>query len=114
MTTKLVDHDMIVVKYYPKYNYNHFGRPWIAKIGPNGWPDFSTIVGGFIESSGKDKPGALIIYQPEDGAFYMYGQKNYRKPKYSERRFVQYKDGKLIPVTRAEMVRTIYTKRGTK
>lgn len=111
---KLVDHGMIVVKYYPICNSNHFGRPWIAKIGPNGWPDFSTVVGGFIESTVKDKPGALIIYQPEDGAFYMYGQKNYHKPKYSERRFVQYKDGKLIPATRAEMVRTIYTKRVTK
>lgn len=58
--------------------------------------------------------GDLVIYQPEEGSFYMYEQKNYHKPKYSERRFVQYKDGKLIPVTRAEMVRTIYTKRGTK
>lgn len=28
----------------------------------------------------------------------------------NERRFVQYKDGKLIPVTRTERVRTIYTK----
>lgn len=42
--------------------------------------------------------GDLVIYQPEEGSFYMYGQKNYHKPKYSERRFV----------------RTIYTKRGTK
>lgn len=104
---------MIVVKYYSICNSNHFGRPWIAKIGPNGWPDFSTVVGGFIRPSfEKDKLGALIIYQPEEGAFYMYGQKNYRRPKYSERRFVQYKDGKLIPVTRAEMVRAVYSKRG--
>lgn len=111
---KLVDHDMIVVKYYPICNSNRFGRPWIAKIGPNGWPDFSTIVGGFIESPGKDKPGALIIYQPEEGAFYMYGQKNYRKLKCNERRCVQYKDGKLIPVTSAEIAYAVYTKRGTR
>ena len=105
---------MIVVKHYFTYDSNRFGCPWVAKIGSNGWPDFSTVVGGFIEPPEKGKPGALIIYQPEEEAFYMYGQKNYLKPKYSERKFVQYKDGKLISVTRAEMVRAVYAKRGTR
>lgn len=102
---------MVVVAWYPMFDPARFGRPWIAKIGPNGWPDFSTVVGGFYEYPGSSQYGKLVIYEPEEGAFYMYGQKNYHRPKYSERRFVQYKDGKLIPVTRAEMVRTIYAKR---
>lgn len=102
---------MIVVAWYPMFDPTRFGRPWIAKIKSNGWPDFFTVVGGFYEYPGTRQYGKLVIYEPEEGAFYMYGQKNYHRPKYSERRFVQYKDGKLIPVTRAEMVRAVYSKR---
>ena len=99
---------MIVVKHYSMYNQRRYSSPWIAKVDTKGWPDFSTSIGEYTGDYRNGREGDLVIHTPEEGAFYMYGQKDYRKPQYSEKRYVRYINGELIPFTRAEMVAVLY------
>lgn len=100
---------MIVVKHYDSYNQRRYSSPWIAKVNAKGCPDFTNPVGEYTGDYKIGEMGDLVIYQPEEEAFYMYGQKDYRNPKYTEKRYVHYINGKLIPVTRNEMVATLYS-----
>jgi len=95
---------MIVLKHYESFNQRRYGNPWVAKVDKKtAKPDFNVKVGGYTGGYNCGEEGDLYVADPQDGAVYMYGQKDYRGNN-TERSYVQFKDGTFIPVTKSELI----------
>ena len=98
---------MKTVKHYESFNQRRYGNPWVAKLGADGKPDFANKIGGYTGRYNAGEAGDLYITTPEDGAVYIYGQKDYRNEKYTERCYVVYKKNEFTEISRAEALRIV-------
>lgn len=90
---------MTIVKEFGSFNFRRYSNPWIAIVDPKtAKPDFSQKVGGYTGGYNRGEAGQLYIYEPQEGAVYMYGQKDYYKSNKTERQYVVYRDGEFVPV----------------
>ena len=90
---------MKVIKSYGSFNFRRYGNPWVAIVDPKtAKPDFSARVGGYTGGYNRGEAGDLYVTDPQEGAVYMYGQKDYRGNG-SERGYVQYIDGSFRTVS---------------
>ena len=69
---------MLTVEKYNSFNQRRYSNPWIAKVGKDGKINFAVKVGGYTGRYGAGEEGELYITDPEEGAVYAYGQKDYR------------------------------------
>lgn len=98
---------MIVVKDYESFNARRFGNPWVAILNKETIKlDFSKKVGGYTGSYGKGEAGQLYLLNPSEKDIYGYGQKDYRGNQTSLE-YIQYIDGKLIPVEKSQLISAI-------
>ncbi len=70
----------VVVERFISYNKRRYSKPWVCKMDTNGKYNFKEEVGTYSAVHGDE--GDLIIYKPEIGQVYGYGQKDYRGESY--------------------------------
>lgn len=87
---------MMTVKTYEAYNGRRYGKPWVCTMTAEGKFEFDKEVGTY---DGTDMGGDLVIFTPEEGKVYGYGQKDYRGNK-TEISFVKFADGQFVPCSR--------------
>lgn len=97
---------MKVIKSYESFNERRYGNPWIAKVNSEGKIDFSVRIGGYTGKYGKGEAGQLYVTDPKENTIYAFGQKDYRGNN-SEHEYVQFKDGKFIPIKKTELVEAL-------
>lgn len=66
----------VVIAHFYSYNPRRYSTPWVCMMTEDGRHDFSSCIGGYTADKGSE--GDLIIYQPEVGQVYGWGQKDYR------------------------------------
>lgn len=93
----------ITVKHFDIFNQRRYSDPWVAIVDDHCRPDFSRRVGLYTGGHRTGEAGDLMLLDPEDGAVYAWGQKDYRGGN-TERGWALYRDGKLEPLTYAEAV----------
>jgi len=70
---------MKTVKRFNDFNHRRYGNPWIAIVDKqSGKIDFTQRVGGYTGRYGAGEAGELYLTNPQVGAVYAYGQKDYR------------------------------------
>lgn len=100
---------MKAIRTYEQFNIRRYSTPWVAIVNPRtGKPDFSRQVGGYTGGRNSGEAGELYIINPKEGAVYMYGQKDYRGNN-TTREYVQYINGKFVPVSTKKLVVTLST-----
>lgn len=98
---------MKVIASYGEFNERRYGNPWVAKVDPRtAKPDFSVRVGGYTGGYNMGEAGDLYVYEPEEGAVYMYGQKDYRGHN-TERGYVKYVNGEFVDVSTADLLKNL-------
>lgn len=99
---------MKVLKNYDSFNRRRYSDPWVAIVDPKtAKPDFSKEVGGYTGGYGRGEAGQLYLIEPQEGAVYMYGQKDYRGGRNTERGYVLYKNGEFIPIKTTELIEVL-------
>ena len=92
-----------VIASYREFNFRRYGNPWVARVAARGKLDFAAKVGGYTGGYNKGEAGNLYIYEPEEGAVYAYGQKDYRGNN-GGCEYTQYRDGEFHPITKTELL----------
>ena len=87
---------MKIIKNYESYNSRRFSKPWVAEVKEDGSFDFKKKIGIY---DGTDLGGALVIFEPEEGKVYGYGQTDNRGNK-TEISFVKFVNGAFVECTR--------------
>ena len=91
---------MRVIKNYDSFDSSRYSDPWVAIANPvTKKPNFSKEVGGYTGGKRTGAAGKLYVDNPQDGAVYMYGQKDYRG-KNTEKKYVQFLNGEFVPLQR--------------
>lgn len=98
---------MKTIQHFSSFNFRRYGNPWVAIVDPKtAKPDFEKKVGGYTGGYNRGEEGDLYVTNPQEGAVYMYGQKDYRGGN-TERAYVQYVGGEFVPVEAANLVETL-------
>lgn len=92
----------VKVASYSEFNPRRYSNPWIAICDEKCKPDFSQKIGEYTGAYGKGEAGELIVYEPVDGAVYMFGQKDCRKTQNSEREFAIFHHARFWPHSKME------------
>lgn len=93
---------MKTIETYASYNQRRYGKPWVTIVSPEtGKLDFSQDIGGYTAAPGE--AGELFVANPQEGAVYAYGQKDYRGNGggYEYAKFV---NGEFVPVAKTELI----------
>lgn len=69
-----------VLASFGDYNPRRYSKPWVGTCDDTGRISFD-FVGRFTGNS--DDGGDIVIFNPVEGQVYAYGQKDYRKPRYT-------------------------------
>lgn len=80
---------------YDSFNERRYSNPWVAICDSKCKPNFDKKVGEYTGGYGKGESGDLIVYEPVEGAVYMYGQKDNRKTQHSVREYVIFHHGQF-------------------
>lgn len=88
----------VVIASFKSYNSRRYSRPWVCKMTTDHQFDFTNRVGCYDADDGD--AGDLVIYKPEIGAIYAYGQKDYRNSKYTWKEFVRWDGNDFIECTK--------------
>ena len=95
---------MKILKHYESFNSRRYGNPWVAIVDKaTAKPDFSVKVGGYTGGYNRGEAGDLYVFEPKDGAVYMFGQKDYRGGN-TERGYVKFVGGEFVPVTSETLI----------
>ena len=73
---------------FNSYNTRRYSRPWVCKMTADHQFDFENRVGCYDADDGE--AGDLVVYNPEVGAIYAYGQKDYRNVRYTWKEFARW------------------------
>lgn len=68
----------VVIEHFGMYNQRRYSTPWVCQMDEKGKYDFSTEVGCYTGNGRQGEAGDLVIYEPEIGKVYSYGQKDHR------------------------------------
>lgn len=93
----------IIIKSYSPFNQRRYSQPWVAKVDERGKPSFQIKVGAYTGAYGRGEAGDLYIFEPEEGAIYAYGQKDYRgagdPPTY-----IRFQNGKFTEINKRDIL----------
>lgn len=67
-----------VIKSFSEYNQRRYSTPWVCKMTEDGKCDFASRVGIYTGNGKNGEAGDLVVFEPEHGQVYGYGQKDYR------------------------------------
>lgn len=67
-----------IIAHFESYNPRRYGTPWVCPMTPDGKYEFSIRVGTYTGNARQGQSGDLVVFEPEDGQVYGYGQKDYR------------------------------------
>ena len=79
---------------FNEYNEKRYGTPWVCKVTKDGQFDFDERVGTYTGQKGYS--GDLVVFNPEVGQVYAYGQKDYRGHG-SFYKFAKWNGSKFVP-----------------
>lgn len=95
---------MKIIKTYDSFNFRRYGDPWVSIVNPNTAKiDFSQRVGGYTGARGRGEAGDLYVIDPQDGAVYAYGQKDYRGNN-GGYQYVQYNGREFVSVEKTQLI----------
>lgn len=98
---------MKVVEVYESFNKRRYGDPWIAIVDKKTAKiDFSKKVGGYTGERGAGEAGQLYVINPEEGAIYAYGQKDYRGNN-GGYQYVKFVNDEFIPIDKQKLVESL-------
>lgn len=98
---------MLIVKRYESFNQRRYGNPWIARVNPKTAKiDFSVRVGGYTGRYNAGEAGDLYITEPQEGAVYAYGQKDYRGNN-GGYQYIKVVDGKIVDIDKTELINAL-------
>lgn len=87
---------MKTIETYAAFNERRYGQPWVAIVDQSSKTiDFMKKVGGYTGKYGRGEAGELVVFDPEEGAIYAYGQKDYRGNN-TDNGFAKVVDGEFI------------------
>lgn len=89
---------------FDDFNANRLSNPWVALVTDQAKLDFTKKIGGYTGAYGKGEAGALYVNDPVENQVYAYGQKDYRKPRHSFKKYVQYKNGEFVEIEPTELI----------
>lgn len=95
-----------IVASYREFNFRRYSNPWIARVDARGKMDFTAKIGAYTGGYNKGEAGDLYIYDPQEGAVYAYGQKDYRGSN-GGYEYVQYIAGEFRPITKAQLLEAL-------
>ncbi len=94
----------VVIEEFESFNPLRYSDPWVAPVDPaTAWPDFGRRVGGYTGARGSGEAGKLYVSDPEEGAVYMYGQKD-RRGRNTIKRYARWDGEAFVPMTKAEVL----------
>ena len=67
-----------IIASFDNYNERRFSSPWVCKMGADGTYNFDDRIGVYTGNSREGEGGDLVIFDPEIGQVYGYGQKDHR------------------------------------
>lgn len=67
----------VVIASFESYNERRYSAPWVAKI-TQGQYQFKPACGLYTGDRYRGTSGDLVVYEPEEGQVYAYGQKDHR------------------------------------
>lgn len=85
-----------IIASYGDYNQRRYSTPWVCIMSESGQFNFSAKIGTYTGNGRSGEGGDLVIFDPQEGAVYGYGQKGYRNPKYTEIKFARYINGVFV------------------
>ncbi len=83
----------VVVKHFESYNANRYSMPWVCVMTERGTYNFAESVGTYTGNKGCE--GDLVIFKPQEGVVYGWGQKDYRGNN-TEKNFAKWDGEKLV------------------
>lgn len=86
-----------IVAHYDSFDSHRYSNPWITKIDLDTLEPVWDKIGGYTGEYSKGEAGQLFVSNPQEGAVYMYGQKDYQT-KSTERRYVLYTNGEFVSI----------------
>ena len=95
-----------VIHSYGEFNQRRYSNPWVARVDERGKLDFAAKVGAYTGAYGKGEAGDLYVYEPEEGAVYAYGQKDYRGSN-GGYEYAQYKDGAFVAIEKGKLLKAL-------
>lgn len=66
----------VVIFSYASFNWRRYSRPWVCRMTERGGYDFNANVGTYTGAE-RGEAGDLVVFEPEEGVVYGYGQKDY-------------------------------------
>lgn len=93
---------MQTIKEYDCFNQRRFSNPWVAEM-VDGKISFDKKVGEYTGGYMTGEAGSLVVYAPEEGKVYAYGQKDNRGNK-GDRGYVVYADGKFQEIAKENAI----------
>ena len=67
----------VVIFSYASFNWRRYSRAWLCRMTERGGYDFNANVGTYTGAE-RGEAGDLVVFEPEEGVVYGYGQKDYR------------------------------------
>ena len=81
-----------VIDTFASYNTRRYSLPWVCKMDEHGKYNFNEKIGTYSATHGEE--GELVVFHPEIGQVYGYGQKDYRGKSYI--RFAKWDGTKFV------------------
>ena len=94
-----------VIATYGSYNFRRYSAPWVCRMTDTGKYDFKHQIGTYTGDARKGEAGDLVGFEPEEGAVYGYGQKDYRKASNTEINHVKYLNGAFVQCDKLGRIR---------
>ena len=99
---------LVIVKRFNDFNARRYSNPWIAIVNKQtGKIDFSQRVGGYTGRYGAGEAGELYLANPQVGAIYAYGQKDYRGSNTYIAYVIYHDDGKLEYIDKSKLIEAL-------
>lgn len=67
----------VIIASFDCFNQRRYSAPWVAKFSAGKY-DFKANVGMYTGNGRDGEAGDLVVFAPEEGQIYAYGQKDYR------------------------------------
>lgn len=68
----------VTIAHFNSFNQRRYSTPWVCAMDERGKYDFSQEVGTYTGNGRYGEAGDLVIFEPEVGRVYSYGQKDHR------------------------------------
>ena len=67
-----------IIESFESFNQRRYSTPWVCKMTERGEYNFKANVGTYTGNGRAGEEGDLVVFDPEVGCVYGYGQKDYR------------------------------------